>query len=86
VGSLNPEVCMHDDVSQLTPAQRRAELAAILALGILRLHRRQYLDPPSLPQIEPESGQNRLDVPPEQSVHVAAPVNCRREPEKGTTC
>jgi hypothetical protein len=70
---------MHDDVSHLTQDQRRAELARILALGILRLHR---LAPPSLP---PDSAQNGLDVPLEQSVHVAAPINCRREPEKGTT-
>jgi hypothetical protein len=70
---------MHDDVSQLSPDQCRAELARILALGLLRLHR---LAPASLPL---DSAQNGLDVPFEQSVHVAAPVNCRREPEKGTT-
>ena len=71
---------MHDDVSQLSPDQRRAELARILALGVLRLHR---LNPPSLSL---DSAQNRLDVPAQQSVHVAAPVNSRREQEKGATC
>jgi len=37
---------MHDDLSNLSPDQRRAELARILALGVLRWHHRQ-LDPPS---------------------------------------
>jgi hypothetical protein len=66
---------MHDDVSQLTPEQRRAELAAILARGVLRLHRRHHLDPPSHPQIQPESCSNELDVPREQSVHGDRRVN-----------
>ncbi|MBC8106389.1 MAG: hypothetical protein H7Z14_07360 [Anaerolineae bacterium] len=66
---------MHDDAATLTPDQRRAELAAILALGVLRLHRRQHLDPPSLLEIDPESAQIGLDVPREQSVHGDRRVN-----------
>lgn len=66
---------MHDDPSVLSADERRAELATILAQGVLHLHRRRQLDPLSLPQIPPESCQNRVDVPLETSVHGARPVN-----------
>jgi hypothetical protein len=66
---------MHDDPATLTSDQRRAELAAIFANGIVRLHRRPHVNPNSLTQIPLESSENRLDVPLETSVHGARPVN-----------
>ncbi len=66
---------MHDDHEQLGADERRAEVSAILAAAVLRLHDRHRLAPHSLPQIPPESCQNRLDVPLEQSVHGDRRVN-----------
>jgi hypothetical protein len=52
-----------DDPSLLTPNERRAELAAIFAAGILRLHARAAIpgdDPPA--EISPKSAAERLEV------------------------
>lgn len=68
---------MHDDVSQPALDQRRAELASILALGVLRLYRRQRLDPPSLPQIEPESS-HLLNLAPDIQEAVVCDLNADR--------
>lgn len=65
----------HDDPEFLTPAERLQEIAAILAAGVLRLHRRAALltEPlaGSAPENLLESGQDGLEVsePPVLSVH-----------------
>ena len=55
------------DPAYMTPEERVRELAAILAAGVLRLHRRAAI--PVLPdsQIPPDSAPNCLDLP----VHVS---------------
>ena len=55
-----------DDPSSLTPDERFAEVAGILAAGILRLHTRA-----ALPENTAESGSPGLEVPDEAvlSVH-----------------
>lgn len=48
---------------QMNPAERRAELCSLLALGLVRLHQRE---------IRPQSdsyGESSLHFPPDQSVH-----------------
>jgi len=53
-----------DDPSLLTPDERRAEVANILAAGILRLHNRAAIpgdDPPA--EISPELTAACLEVP-----------------------
>lgn len=60
-----------DDPSLLTPNERRAELAAIFAAGILRLHARTAIpsdDPPA--EISPESATACLEVPAETVLSV----------------
>ena len=47
--------------SLMTPAERRAALCAILALGLIRLHQRTY------PQQPDETGESSLHLPREQS-------------------
>lgn len=54
-----------DDVSELTPDQRRRELVAILAAGVLRLRQRrlragELAAPP--PKTAPDSAAGRLEV------------------------
>lgn len=54
-----------DDPSELTPDERRRELVAILAAGVLRLrqHRLQAGEPPALPpKTSPEFSAERLEV------------------------
>jgi hypothetical protein len=46
-------------IDELTPTQGHSEIAAILAMGLLRYLRRVRLTPPPEP---PESEQNSLDV------------------------
>ncbi len=53
-----------DDLSSLAPDARRAEVASILAAGILRLHARVAISgdvPP--PEISPDSTTACLEVP-----------------------
>jgi len=60
-----------DDPSSLTPDERRAEVASILAAGILRLHARVAIpgdDPPG--EISPDSAAERLAVPAETVLSV----------------
>jgi hypothetical protein len=60
-----------DDPSLLTPNQRRAELAAIFAAGILRLRARAALSGESTsPEISPDSAAERLEVPAETVLSV----------------
>ena len=64
-----------DDSSSLTPDQRRAAVANILAAGILRLHARDVLSDESVATPAPEKlskpGSSCLEVPDETvlSVH-----------------
>lgn len=64
-----------DDSSFLTPDERRAEVASILAAGVLRLHVRAAIPDdasvPSDPETAAESGSLGLEVPGETvlSVH-----------------
>ena len=64
-----------DDPSSLTPDQRRAAVANILAAGILRLHARDALSDESADQPAPKKlskpGSSCLEVPDETvlSVH-----------------
>jgi hypothetical protein len=47
----------------MTPAERRAELCRILALGLVRIHQRQSSE---LSEI---TGESSLHCPPDQSAH-----------------
>jgi len=53
-----------DDVSELTPDQRRRELVAILAAGVLRLRQRRLRagEPAAPPDTSPKSSAAGLDV------------------------
>jgi len=53
-----------DDVSELTPDQRRRELVAILAAGVLRLRQRRLRagEPAAPPKTAPDSAAGRLEV------------------------
>ncbi len=53
-----------DDVSELTPNQRRRELVAILAAGVLRLRQRRLRtgEPAAPPKTAPDSAAGRLEV------------------------
>ena len=59
--------------ANMTPDERVAEVAAILAGGVLRLRRRQAVSAPDDPQIHPveslESVANGLEVPSETRLH-----------------
>lgn len=60
-----------DDPSLLTPNERRAELAAIFAAGILRLRVRAAVpDDTSSPQVSPDSADERFEVPAETVLSV----------------
>jgi hypothetical protein len=60
-----------DDPSLLTPNERRTELAAIFAAGILRLRSRAALPGVSSPsEISPESATACLEVPTETVLSV----------------
>jgi hypothetical protein len=52
-----------DDAAPMSPAERRAAVAAILALGVLRLRQRVALPPENDPKKNPKSGQDCLEVP-----------------------
>ena len=69
-----------DDPAAMAPAERLAEVSAILARGILRLHRRAALPA----EDSPDSGRNKLDSGSETSPHMSA-VNAQEVPEKGDT-
>ena len=64
-----------DDSYIMTPDERRAAIAKILAAGILRLHTRAALTPASASSLDAENTENpgspRLEVPDETvlSVH-----------------
>jgi hypothetical protein len=64
-----------DDPTFLTPDERLAEVASILAAGILRLHARAAMPDDAEPRLAPEnpaeSGSSGLEVPGETvlSVH-----------------
>jgi hypothetical protein len=53
-----------DDVSELTPDQRRRELVAILAAGVLRLRQRRLRagEPAAPPDTSPKSSAAGLEV------------------------
>ena len=70
---------MLDDPAVMTPSQRRREIAAILARGVLRLRQCREYPPDSqpsctaeTPEESSESGQDRLDVGAKTSPHVPA--------------
>jgi hypothetical protein len=68
------------DPAQMTPEERLAEIASILARGILRLHTRGALPAEKLS----DSGRNRLDSGCKMSPHVSV-VNAQTLSEKGDT-
>ena len=70
---------MPDDPAEMTPPQRRREIAAILARGVLRLRQCNEIPPGSDPSrtVEPpekasESGRDCLDEGAKTSPHVPA--------------
>lgn len=50
------------DPAYMTPEERVTELAALMAAGVLRLHRRAAISVLPDSQIPPDSGQNCLDL------------------------
>lgn len=54
----------------MSPTERRAELCALLALGLIRLHQRE------LPQLSDQYGESSLHNSANQSVH-ATPTHRR---------
>lgn len=52
--------------SRMTPAERRAELCRLLALGLIRLHMRDS------PQVFETDGESSLHFPPDQSGHATS--------------
>ena len=71
---------MLDDPAAMSPSQRRREIAAIFARGVLRLRqatRRSSGSRPSrAPENSSESGRNCLDASAETSPHVCAASAC----------
>jgi len=72
-----PASVVHDatrDPAAMTPEERRREVAAILARGVLRLRRSAENAPGSRPSRTPEKsskrGREALDVGPRTSLHV----------------
>ena len=61
--------------SEMTTDERFAELAAILAQGVLRSRRLREIDHDSPPQNSPESSDNPLDVSAETRLSVSRLVN-----------
>ena len=59
-----------DDSLQLTPDERRHEVAAILAAGLLRLRDRGLLAPAPISENPSNSSQNRLEAVPENPLTV----------------
>jgi hypothetical protein len=57
------------DPEHMTADDRVAEVAAILAAAVLRLHRRHALTAPASPQISSDSGQTGLEVPADLRLH-----------------
>jgi hypothetical protein len=59
--------------ANMTPEERLAEVASILAEGVLRLRQRQAVSAPDGPGIHPvesvESAANGLEVPSETRLH-----------------
>lgn len=51
---------LRDDINRMTDDERCADLALILALGVLRLHSHSYIDDGDR-RIVPESSQTGLD-------------------------
>jgi len=74
-----PEV-PESEPAMLSPTQRRHQIAAILARGVLRLHQAAQTCPGSRPSRAPEnsseSGRNCLDASAETSPHVRAGSAC----------
>ena len=68
------------DPARTTPEERLAEVAGILARGILRLHTRNALPAEKLS----DSGQNKLDSRP-QTIPDVSVVNAEPLSEKGDT-
>jgi hypothetical protein len=58
------------DPLQLTPAERRRALAAILAAGVLRLRDRRLIPPPANLENPENSAPNWLELTAEKSVSV----------------
>lgn len=61
-----------DDPAQLPPDERLAEIASLLAMGILRLRRRFALPGKTGQKISPESAPEGLEVPDETRLSVCA--------------
>lgn len=59
-----------DDPADLTPDQRRREIAAILARGILLLHHTRQLAPEAAASEPKEPRQKDLEVPATSRPHV----------------
>jgi hypothetical protein len=57
-------------VPEPTPLARRTEIAAILARGVLRMHRRAKTAVNSDPQNSPSESENGLELPPETRLSV----------------
>jgi hypothetical protein len=57
------------DPDQMSADERVAEVAAILAVGVLRLRRRHALSLPSPPQMFPDSVKTGLEVPDDLRLH-----------------
>jgi len=68
------------DPARMTSEERLAEIASILARGLLRLHMRGALPAEKLS----DSGRNKLDSGRETSPHVSV-VNAQHLSEKGDT-
>ncbi len=67
---------LRNDPAAMTPEQRRREIAAILARGVLRLRKTAPMPPGSRPSRASENlaeqRRNGLDEGPERSPHVLA--------------
>lgn len=67
------------DPDHMSADDRRAEVAAILAAGVLRLRRRSFVDHPAVPKSPPDSTPNRLDVSAQSRPHATPWLKAQRE-------
>ena len=79
-----------DDPASMTPEQRRQEVAAILARGVLRLRRcvnrpPAVLDESRTPEINFQNAENRLDNEAPIRLHVRQPRRLAEAAGTGTT-
>ena len=79
-----------DDPASMTPEQRRQEVAAILARGVLRLRRCVNRSPAVLyenwtPKKDSQNAENQLDNPAPLRLHVGQPRRLAEAAGTGTT-